>query len=230
MDLEVKYDLASQNTNLARLAVAAPLGSGLRASGELRKYTPYFDLWTIWGAFSPVGYDEARGRLDWMSPQGRFSARAYGSYRQYGDTNTGTLPAGQEITDDGWRIAAGGRYAISDDLFFDGEYRHDVGYGSSRSGGDASLQKTFGRGKYLGIKGTAFESFSEFQVGSGRVIGGGLQGAMPLGAATVQGSAMLYKHQQSDRPRIMDLNQARLNLIVEIPIGSDPGMARGGDR
>jgi hypothetical protein len=230
VDLEVKYDLAAGNTNLARLAVAAPLGAGLRASGEVRKYLPYFDLWTIWGAFSPVGYKEARGRLDWMSPTGKLSARAYGSYLQYGDTDTGDLPSGQEIRNDAWRFAAGGRYAFNNDLVLDGEYHHDVGYGASRSGGDASLQKTFGPGRYLGVRGTAFESFSEFRVGSGRVIGGGIQGALPIGSANLQGSAMLYKHEPSDQPRILDLNQARLNLILEIPIGNDPGMARGGAR
>ncbi len=53
---------------------------------------------------------------------------------------------------------------------------------------------------------------------------------MPLGAANLQASAMLYKHQQSDQPSILDLNQARMNLILEIPIGNDPGMRRGGDR
>jgi hypothetical protein len=230
MDLEIKYDLATRNTNLARFAVATPLGAGLRASAEVKTYTPFFELWTIWGAFSPVGFDEARLRMDWMSPTGRLSARAYGSYRQYGDTHTGDQASGDPIRDDAWQLAAGGRYAIRDDLVLDGEYRRYVGYGASRSGGDASLQKTFGPGQYLGVKGTAFESFSEFRVGSGRVIGGGLQGAMPLGSARIQASAMFYKHQQSDQPQIMDLNQARMNLILEIPIGSDPGMQRGGDR
>lgn len=230
LDLEVKYDLATQNTNLARLAVATPLGAGLRASGEVKKYTPFFELWTIWGAFSPVGFDEARLRMDWMASSGRISARAYGSYRQYGDTNTSEPVSGDGIRDDAWQIGAGGRYAIKEDLIFDGEYQRYVGYGASRSGGDVSLQKTFGPGRYLGFKGRAFESFSEFRVGSGRVIGGGLQGAMPLGSARIQASAMFYKHQQSDRPQIMDLNQARMNLILEIPIGGDPGMQRGGDR
>jgi hypothetical protein len=230
VDMEVKYDLATGNTNLARLGAAVPLGAGLRASAEVKKYLPYFDLWTIWGAFSPVGFNEARGRLDWMSATGRLSARAYGSFRQYGDTDMDDLPEGQEIRDDGWRLAAGGRFAIRDDLILDGEYRHDVGYGASRSGGDLSLQKTVGQGKYVALTGTAFETFSEFRVGSGRVLGGGVQGAMPIGPANIQAGAMFYRHTPSDQPRILDLNQARLNLILEIPIGSDPGMRRGGDR
>ena len=230
VDAELKYDLASETTNLARLAVATPLGAGLRASGEIRKYVPFFELWTIWGAFSPVGYEEVRTRVDWMSPTGRFSARGHWSYRVYGDTQTPDLSPTLQVSDDSYRMGIGGRYSIRDDLVLDGEYRHDVGFGASRSGGDISLQQTFGPGKYLGFRGTGFDSFSEFGVGSGRVLGGGLQGAMPLGSARLQASAMLYKHQQTDRPRILDLNQARLNFILEVPIGGDPGMSRGGNR
>jgi len=230
LDLEMKYDLATENTNLARLAVSAPLGAGLRASGEVRKYSPFFELWTIWGAFSPVGYEEARARLDWTSSTGRLSARAYGSYRTYGDTETRELSQDLQVEDNAVRLAAGARYLINERMTVDGEYRYDEGYGSSRSGGDLSIQRTFGAGKYLGVRATGFESFSEFGVGSGRVLGGGIHGAMPLGSAKLQASAMFYKHEQSDRPKILDLNQARLNLILEVPIGSDPGMRRGGDQ
>ena len=230
VDVELKYDLATETTNLARLAVAAPLWAGFRASGEVRKYVPFFELWTIWGAFSPVGYNEVRTRLDWMSTSGRLSARAHWSHRIYGDTETSDLSATLQVNDDAYRMGIGGRYSIRDDLILDGEYRHDVGFGASRSGGDISLQRTFGPGKYLGFRGTGFDSFSEFGVGSGRVIGGGIQGAMPLGSAKLQASAMLYKHQQSDQPKVLDLNQARLNFILEVPIGRDPGMSRGGNR
>ncbi len=76
LDGELKYDLAARTTNLARVMLSAPLGGGLRGSVELRKYVPFFELWTIWGAFSPVGFQEATGRLDWMSPSGRVSGHA----------------------------------------------------------------------------------------------------------------------------------------------------------
>lgn len=230
VNVELKYDLATETTNLARLAVSTPLGAGFRASGEVRKYVPFFELWTIWGAFSPVGYNEARAGLNWTSPTGRVSARAYGTYRTYGDTETSDISEAFQVRDDAVRVAVGGRYRIDERMTVDGEYRYDEGYGSSRSGGDLSLQRTFGAGKVLGIRATGFESFSEFGVGSGRVIGGGVHGAMPVGIARVQANAMFYKHQQNDRPRILDLNQARLNFILEVPIGGDPGMTRGGDQ
>jgi hypothetical protein len=229
LDVEFKYDLATEATNLFRLALSAPLGAGLRATGELRKYRPFFGLWTIWGVFSPVGFREAKGRLDWMGLSGRLGAYAYGSYRKYEDTDVATA-ATLVLQDESWRLGGGGRYSIREGLTLDGEYRYDVGYGASRSGGDISIRRSFGGRIYLAIQGTAFETFSEFRVGSGQVFGGGLQGAIPLGPAHLQAGAMFYKHIQNERPSALDLNQARLHLNLEIPIGKDPGLSGGGNR
>jgi hypothetical protein len=226
---EVKYDLATRTTNLARANLSSPLGGGLRGSVEVRSYVPFFELWTIWGAFSPVGFQEVQGRLDWMSTSGRVSGHAYGSKRAYEDTDA-DAPPGAEIRNDGWRVAAGGRVTIREGLILGGEYRRDVGFGSSRSGGDFSLQKFVGPATYLAIQGTAFETFSEFRVGSGTVVGGGIVAETPIGPATLRGNAMLYKHTQSDRPSILDLNQTRMSLTLEIPIGRDPGLAGRGNQ
>jgi hypothetical protein len=228
IDLELKYDLAAETTNLARLALSTPIVGGLRASGEVRRYAPFFELWTIWGAFSPVGYDEVMARADWRSPRGCLSARGYWSYRTYGDTETTELEGTLPVESDAYRMGIGARYAFNGNFNIDGEYRHDVGFAASRSGGDLTLQRSFGTGQYLALRGTLFDSFSEFRVGSGRVLGGGLEGSMPVGSARIQASAMFYNHEQTDQPQVLDLNQTRLNLVLEIPIGGDPGQKKGG--
>jgi len=224
LDAEIKYDLAGKTTNLARARLSSRLGGGFRGSLEVRKYVPFFELWTIWGAFSPVGFNEASGRLDWMAASGRFSGHAYASRRQYENTDAEPPPE-YGIRDDAWRIGVGGRVNLQERLTLSGEYRRDVGYGSTRNGGDMALQRSFGERASVGVQGTAFETFSEFRVGSGRVVGGGLVARSPLGPATLQGSAMLYKHTTKDRPSILDLNQTRIQLTVEVPIGRDPGLA-----
>lgn len=229
LDVEVKYDLATEATNLFRLAFSVPLGAGLRGTGEVKKYNPFFELWTIWGAFSPVGFKEAKGRIDWMGMGGRAGAYAYASYREYEDTDVSPAAA-VLLQDESWRVGGGGRYALRDDLTLDGEYRYDVGYGASRSGGDLSLRRSFGGSTFLAITGTAFETFSEFRVGSGRVFGGGVQGSTPIGPARVQGGAMLYRHLQDDRPSLVDFDQVRLHLNLEIPIGRDPGLGERGNQ
>jgi hypothetical protein len=176
-----------------------------------------------------VGFSEVKGRIDWMNRQGPLSAYAYGSLRRYEDTDVAAA-ATYVLQDESWRVGGGGRYSFRDDLTLTGEYRLDVGYGASRSGGDISLRRTFGGNTYLAIQGTAFETFSEFRVGSGTVFGGGLNGAMPLGPATVQAGAMYFRHDQEDRPSILDFDQLRFHLNLEIPIGRDPGLSGGGNQ
>ena len=226
---ELKYDMAGRVTNLARARVSTRLGGGVRGSVEVRTYQPFFQLWTIWGAFSPVGFDEVTGRLDWMSSSGRFSGHGYASRRRYDDTSA-EAPPGFDIRDDAWRVGVGGRVGIQEDWIVSGEYRKDVSFGSTRNGGDLSVQKLIGDRGSLGLQGTAFETFSEFRVGSGQVVGGGVAGQTPIGPATLQGSAMWYQHTNEDRPGILDLNQTRLQLTLEIPIGSDPGLAGRGNQ
>lgn len=229
IDGEWKYDLAGEVTNLARVRLSASLGTGLRGSLEIREYVPYFELWTIWGAFSPVGFQEAKGRLDWMSRGGRAAWHLYGSRREYEETYAHPSPE-LGLRDDAWRLAAGGRLGIQEGLILAGEYRRDVSFGASRSGGDLSLQRFFGDGSFVALQGTAFETFSEFRIGSGQVVGAGILGETSIGPATLQADAMFYRHTQTDRPRILDLNQTRMHLTLELPIGKDPGMAGRGDQ
>lgn len=229
LEVEGKYDLAREEVNLARAAVTSPVFLGLQARAEARRYRPYFDLWTLWGAFSPVGYDEIRGRLDWSHPSARASLFAYGAYRAYEET--GAKPSeGPALRDDGWRMGAGGRLAFSEGLALSAEYRYDEGFGATRHGGDLSLQRWFGAGTFVALTGTAFETFSEFQVGAGRVWGGGLSAGLPLGPASLSGSFLAYKHRPVDRPGQLDLNQIRASLILEIPFGQDPGLRGRGNR
>ena len=164
-----------------------------------------------------------------MSPSGGVSAHFSGAKRSYAETEA-NAPSEYEIRDDAWRVAAGGSVRFGGGFTVAGEYRRDIGFGSSRSGGDLSIQRFFGRKTYLAIQGTAFETFSEFRVGSGRVVGGGVVAETPIGPATVRGNAMLYRHTQSDRPSILDLNQARMSFTLEVPIGGDPGVSGRGNQ
>jgi hypothetical protein len=56
---------------------------------ELRRHRPFFEAWTIWGAFSPVAFDEARAELTWRNSAGNIGADVRGAWRAYGETNAG---------------------------------------------------------------------------------------------------------------------------------------------
>ncbi len=82
-------------------ACHASLPEALRLSLEARRHRPFFELWTIWGAFAPVGFDEGRAELGWRGAQQRLQLSAHGAFRRYDDTGAGVdfLP----LRSSGWR-------------------------------------------------------------------------------------------------------------------------------
>jgi hypothetical protein len=73
----------------------------VRAQVGLRRYRPHFDLWTIWGAFSPVPYQAVDASLSVVAHR-RFTARGRYERYEFDATEAGT-PLFQEAETDGWR-------------------------------------------------------------------------------------------------------------------------------
>ncbi|MEX2177213.1 MAG: hypothetical protein WD801_00790 [Gemmatimonadaceae bacterium] len=74
-------------------------------SGGARRYRPYFSLWTLWGAFSPVPYHALNisaqvQQTGWLSLRGRGERYRYES----ADVSTALVP---DLQDRGWRASAG---------------------------------------------------------------------------------------------------------------------------
>ncbi len=102
----------------------------------VRRYRPYFDLWTIWGVFSPVPYEAVNGSA-WISPVRGLTLRGGGERYRYLNADAQT-PLVQEQTK-GWRWNAGATYAITSTLTLDGGYQAESGPGASSQGVDGSL-------------------------------------------------------------------------------------------
>ena len=65
VDGSFSQDLSANVVNEARVRLKLPTVRRTTVSIEARRFRPFFELWTIWGAFSPVGFDE--GRLQALS-------------------------------------------------------------------------------------------------------------------------------------------------------------------
>ena len=134
----VEVDLAGRALNHARLTLRSqPMGHATFFS-EVRRYRPYFELWTIWGAFSPVGFDEGKGGLTWASTSGRLVARAEASYRRYADAGTETL---DDYRMSGWGFGSGITLIPAPAWSADAAYRIESGFGASRWDGQAALRR-----------------------------------------------------------------------------------------
>ena len=106
----------------------------ITVTGGLRQYRPHFDLWTIWGAFSPVPYHAADAAV-FVRPIRSLELRARGERYAYSDTETETPLV--DVDDDGWRLGFGASYSLGQTWRFDAGYREEYGPGASSHGFDA---------------------------------------------------------------------------------------------
>ena len=105
----------------------------------IRRYRPYFDLWTIWGAFSPVPYRALNGSF-WVAPIRRLRLR--GAIETYKFDASDALAPLVQTEAEGARWSAGATIDFTDALSLDGGYRHEFGSGAASQGFDGSLSFT----------------------------------------------------------------------------------------
>lgn len=108
----------------------------LRATVGARRYRPHFDLWTIWGAFSPVPYHATHASVavvvdPRLEVRGRYERFAY-------DPAEAATPL-FNAEENGWRWEIGGTARPLAGWAIDGEYRREFGPGAALAGTAGSL-------------------------------------------------------------------------------------------
>jgi hypothetical protein len=226
VDGSFEYDFAGRQLNEGRLRWRGMLPRSFEASVEARRFRPFFELWTIWGAFSPVGFDELRLDGGWANRDHTLSFDLFGGWRKWQDANVGLVF--QPLRQTGWR--AGGDVTLRPvpRWVMSGHYDADVGAGAARSETDAALRYEVSDQLYVGVAATQMQSIFEFRIGTGRMLGGGLDFGWRLSPAVrVAGDAMLYQHRQSADSPFNNWTQRRASLRLEWTMGGDPGLRTG---
>lgn len=226
VDASLDYDLGFGRVGKAHVTFQyVPADASFLVELRGRRYLPYFDLSTIWGFFSPVGYNEAELRVS-RAWGGRASLWIAGGARTYQDTDAPVILS--PLEDDAWRISAGGTLSPSPAWRLSGSYRTEWGNGAFLSTGDLGLR--WAPGERFDVTGslTAFQQIEEFRVGERVAWGGGLSGGLQVLEGTrLEGGFSLYLHRPENRAVERDFNQFRAWSSVRIEVGGDPGMARG---
>ena len=224
VDLSADYDLAYEEINEALIRVAAPVARGFEVGALARRYTPFFELWTIWGAFSPVGYDEGRLTVAWTSPSADIRLEGGGGYRSYEEADAGADFI--RLEEDGWRAFGRARWQPSP-WFADLSYRADRGTGAAGYGGDIAVGRYFDEGTYLAIRGTSSQNFSEFRLGEQLSTGWGADGAVRWRELWVSGGWGFYWINMDGQPRVEDWTQQRGHLGATYRFGREPVVGEG---
>jgi hypothetical protein len=212
------YDLA--NTWVGNADATVRFTSRLlTAQAGLRQYRPHFDLWTIWGAFSPVPYHAVHGTV-WLTPVPPLQLR--GRWERFAFSEAEVTTALVQVDNDGWRLGVGATYTPLAGLTLDVGYHEEYGPGASSNGVDGNVSWRALPTLALSAYGSTLERPLEFRFNEADVWVFGLEAEweptdrlrLALGGA----------HYQEDRERpdaaTLDWNQTRLNGRVTMFFGS----------
>jgi hypothetical protein len=223
VEASADYDVAFNRLGKAHVTVRGQFMQN-RVSVEAtgRRYLPFFELWTIWGVFSPVAYHEAELQVGWSAGE-RIDVWSSASLRRYQDADAAIFIAPAE--DETHRLALRARTRLSDAWVFDGEYRLESGFGAYLSSGEASLTWTPSERLRLGAYGTAFQQIFEFRTGEAVVYGAGATFDYGITSSLhLSGGGTLYQQAFDNRPSSIDWSQKRAWLGLEWSFGRDPGL------
>lgn len=137
----------------ATLGYSARTGR-INATATVRRYRPFFDLWTIWGAFSPVPYTAVGGSLS-VTPIRRLLVRADGEHYAFANTETATPLV--NVEDSGWRFSWDATYTVTPMFALEGGYQSEFGPGASSRGFNGSVTYTKGDHLALGVQASSLD-------------------------------------------------------------------------
>jgi hypothetical protein len=224
LDASADWDFAFGRVGKAHVTALFPLrGRSLMLETSARRYVPYFELWTVWGFFSPVPYSEGHLRLTWAPAPGA-SVWLGGAYRSYGETDVTTVL--RPLEDTGRRGQVGFNWALTDRIGVQGEYRVEWAAGAFFNGGDAAVSAQLTPDLRVSLNGTAFQQIQEFRLGEGTALGGGLSfdASLPWQALRLSGGLSVFRAGTQNRAQEPDWNQVRGYWNLSVPIGNDPGL------
>jgi hypothetical protein len=221
-DGSLSWDISGMEVNEALLTIARPIRTGINASIEARRHRPFFESWTIWGAFSPVAFDELRAAADWRNSSGTIGVDVRGARRRYGETNAGLQST--PLRRDGWRAGIGAEWGPSPDWLLHTDYDVDIGFGASQSDVVTGARWMPDESRWVGISASALQHIYEFRLGTGRVVGLRMDAGTTISnELRVIADAALYAHRLSGASASPDWSQRRFSIRVEWTAGRDPG-------
>ena len=133
------YNIAEAHFGSADV-VATFLRSRYSVSAGARRYRPYFSLWTLWGAFSPVPYDALNLSAETrISSTFSLNARAERYKFHDAEVSSGLVP---HLEDRGWRTRLGARATRGQRWTADGSVGMERGPGAASTSADLSIGYT----------------------------------------------------------------------------------------
>jgi hypothetical protein len=216
-----EYDMAAGWWGSADLSVgyATRAISGLL---EARRYRPHFDLWTIWGAFSPVPYQSLRGSVT-VRPARPLQLHARGEVYRFDPAEVSAPLVPYET--DGYRAEIGATVEPKTGWTIDGGYSREFGPGAASVGGGGSVSYAPTAHSRVTVYGQAHDRPLEFRYSESVLRVLGFDGGADLNDRVRLSLGAMRYAEERHRPdaAAFDWTQWRLTAGVTLLF------ARGGD-
>ena len=219
------YDVAAGFWGSAEVQISATRFNGRgSATAGVRRYRPRFDLWTIWGAFSPVPYRAAFGALR-ARPLEAFEIRARGEIYQFADTEAATPLV--SVEDDGWRWSVDGVYSRSARWSIGAGLHRSFGPGAASFGYRGSVVWNPSTKWVVSVNGSILERPLEFRFKDAKVwtYGADVRYAPSTRVRFGVRAARYDENRRRPDAAQFDWHQLRLNLTATVMLSSaDSGL------
>ena len=197
----------------------------VNADAGVRRYRPFFELWTIWGAFSPIGYTAIDGSLA-VSPVQRLRLRASGERYWFDDTGAETGLATFE--DRGWRLSFSATAAPVATVIVDGAFHEEFGPGASSRTWDARVSWQPRPDLSVAAFGSTLMRPLELRFDEAHVDAVGVDADYRVSERlrlAVSG-AQYFEDRRRPDPGAFDWNQFRVQARITWLLGTDPDRLR----
>ena len=206
------YDLAAGWWGSAEATVAYATPS-VRGTVGARRYRPHFDLWTIWGAFSPVPYRSLHASLA-VAAGARWEVR--GRYERYRYDEAEAETPLFNAKRDGWRAELGMTANPIPAWTLDAGYQREFGPGASVAGTAATITYQPSRRFRAMVLGSSFDRPLEFRYNDAGVRTVGLDAQFTSSERLRVGLTAYHHREAHHRPdaAAFDWNQWRVSARV----------------
>lgn len=217
------YDLAAGWWGSAEAALGfAPANGRVSGTVSVKRYRPHFDLWTIWGAFSPVPYRAVDGSLS-FAPIHMLRLRVYGQRYQFDSADVLSPLATYQTS--GWRFSWGATLIPTSRWTIDGGYHSEFGPGAASRGFEAAVGFTPVQSFTIGVQAATVDRPLEYRLDDSSLKLYGLNAEYRAASRwRVQFDASRYVESR-DRPDAsgFDWNQFRVSARVVLLLGGSAG-------